>query len=58
MQIWPDRQHLRNQLSKKLTFKRFEESPVLWIRMDPELLAGSGSGILVPDPAKNERTYK
>ena len=29
--------------------------PVLWIRirMDPELLPGSGSGIIVPDPAKN-----
>ena len=24
--------------------------PVLWIRMDPELLPGSGSGIKVPDP--------
>ena len=36
--------------------------PVLWIRirMDPELLPGSGSGIKVPnpDPAKSERAYK
>ena len=35
---------------------------VLWIqiRMDPELLPGSGSGIKVPDPdpAKSERAYK
>ena len=34
----------------------------LWIRirMDPELLPGSGSGIIVPDPdpAKSERTCK
>ena len=30
------------------------------IRMDPDLLPGSGPGIIVPDsdPAKNERTYK
>ena len=30
------------------------------IRMDPELLLGSGSGIKVPDPdpAKKERAYK
>ena len=30
------------------------------IRMDPELLPGSGSGIKVPDPdpAKSERAYK
>ena len=30
------------------------------IRMDPELLPGSGSGIIVPDPdpAKSERAYK
>ena len=26
--------------------------------MDPELLLGSGSGIIVPDPAKSEKTYK
>ena len=26
--------------------------------MDPELFPGSGSGIIVPDPAKNERTDK
>ena len=26
--------------------------------LDPELLLGSGSGIIVPDPAKNERTDK
>ena len=36
--------------------------PVLWIRirMDPELLPGSGSGIIVPDPdpAKYERADK
>ena len=36
-------------------------SPVFWIRirMDPELLPGSGSGIKVPDPdpAKSERAY-
>ena len=34
--------------------------PVLWIRirMDPELLPGSGSGIKVPDPAKSVRAYK
>ena len=35
---------------------------VLWIRirMDPKLLPGSGSGIIVPDPdpAKSERAYK
>ena len=33
---------------------------VLWIRirMDPELLLGSGSGIIVPDPAKYERADK
>ena len=33
-------------------------SPVLWIqiRMDPELLPGSG--IIVPDPAKYERADK
>ena len=31
---------------------------VLWIRMDPELLPGSGSGIKVPDPAKSERACK
>ena len=35
---------------------------VLWIRirMDPERLPGSGSGIKVPDPdlAKSEREYK
>ena len=35
---------------------------VLWIRirMDPELLPGSGSGIIVPDsdPAKSERADK
>ena len=33
---------------------------VLWIRnrMDPELLTGSGSGIIVPDPAKYERADK
>ena len=35
---------------------------VLWIRirMDPELFAGSGSVIIVPDPdtAKSERAYK
>ena len=35
---------------------------VLWIRIriDPELLPGSGSGIKVPDqdPAKSERAYK
>ena len=35
---------------------------VLWIRirMDPELLPGSGSGIIVPDPepAKHERADK
>ena len=33
---------------------------VLWIRirMDPELLPGSGSGIKDPDPAKSERAYK
>ena len=32
-------------------------NPVLQIRisMDPELLLGSGSTIIVPDPAKNER---
>ena len=30
------------------------------IRMDPELLPGSGSGIKVPDPdpAKSEKAYK
>ena len=28
------------------------------IRMDPELLPGSGSGIIVPDPAKYERADK
>ena len=37
-------------------------SPVLWIRirMDPQLLPGSGSGIIVqdPDPAKYERADK
>ena len=38
--------------------------PVCWIRirirMDPELLPGSGSGIIVldPDPAKYERADK
>ena len=26
--------------------------------MDPELLPGSGSGIIVPDPAKSERADK
>ena len=33
---------------------------VLWIRIpiDPELLPGSGSGIIVPDPAESERAYK
>ena len=28
------------------------------IRMYPDLLPGSGSGIKVPDPAKSERAYK
>ena len=36
--------------------------PVLWIRirMDPEFLPGSGSGIIVldPDPAESERACK
>ena len=34
--------------------------PVLWIRirMDLELLPGSGSGIIVPDPAIYERADK
>ena len=38
----------------------FPFQAVLWIRMDPELLPGSGSGIKVPDPdpAKSERAYK
>ena len=33
---------------------------VLWIRirMGPELLPGSGSGIIVPDPAKYEKADK
>ena len=32
----------------------------IWIRMDPELLPETGSGIIVPDPdpAKNERADK
>ena len=35
-------------------------NPVLWIRirMDPDLLPGSGSGIIFLDPAKSERAYK
>ena len=34
--------------------------PVLWIRirMDPELLPGSGIKVPDPDPAKSERAYK
>ena len=34
--------------------------PVLWIRirMDPELLPGSGIIVPDPDPAKSERAYK
>ena len=40
----------------------FKFKPVLWIRirMDPELLPGSESGIIVPDPdpATNERADK
>ena len=39
-----------------------DKRPVLWIRirMDQELLPelGSGSGIIVPDPAKYERADK
>ena len=39
-----------------------DTDPVLWIRirMDSELLPGSGSVIKVPDPdpAKSERAYK
>ena len=35
---------------------------VLWIRirMDPELVTGSGSGIIFPDPdpAKSEKAYR
>ena len=30
----------------------------IWIRMDPELLPGSGSGIIDPDPAKYEKADK
>ena len=33
-------------------------SVVLWIRMDPELLPGSGIIVPDPDPAKSERAYK
>ena len=32
--------------------------PVLWIRMDPELLPGSGIKVPDPDPAKSEKAYK
>ena len=45
-----------------IKLNKFNILPVLWIRirMDPELLPGSGSVIIVPDPdpAKYERTDK
>ena len=36
------------------------DTAVLWIRirMDPELLPGSGIKVPDPDPAKSERAYK
>ena len=49
---------------KRETFSKVLLHAVLWIRirirMDPELLPGFGSGIIVPDqdPAKYERADK
>ena len=52
--------HSYSTVSKLKLLSEF--GPVLWIRirMDPELLLGSGSGIIVPDldPAKYERANK
>ena len=48
-----------NFLKKISCFVKFTVNAVswIWIRMDPELLPGSGFGIKVPDPAKSERAY-
>ena len=45
---------------KLVSFNLYHSGSVLWIRirMDPELLPESGSGIIVPNPAKSERAYK
>ena len=47
---------------KKVSLRKFHFKTVLWlrIRLDPELLPGSGSGIILPDPdpAKSERACK
>ena len=46
----------------KITVSQEDRNPVLWIgiRIDPEFLPGSGSGIIVldQDPAKYERADK
>ena len=51
-----------NFLKKISCFVKFTVNAVSWIRirMDPELLPGSGFGIIVPDPdpAKYERADK
>ena len=39
-------------------FPAFKPVLRIRIRMDPELLPGSVSGIIVPDPAKSERADK
>ena len=53
------------EIHKYIYNKKFEDEkktlyPVLWIwiRMDPELLPESRSGIIVPDPAKHARADK